>query len=68
MDDHIDPQWHENLRNMSPKEKQAFLRAVMRLRVHCPMCPVKHPQLDREPCYGCTNMPGDTGRPTSTVN
>jgi hypothetical protein len=68
MDEYLDPKWHENLGNMSSEEKRAFLRAVLRLRVHCPRCPVKEPNLDREPCYSCTNLPGDLGRPTSTVN
>jgi hypothetical protein len=68
MNEQIDPQWREELRNMSSKEKRAFLRAVMRLRIHCPTCPIKEPNLDREPCYSCINLPGDTGRPLSTVN
>lgn len=68
MSDHIDPDWRERLQQMPPEEKRAFLRAVMRLRVHCPRCPVKAPQLHLEPCYSCAILPGDLGMPKSTVN
>jgi hypothetical protein len=68
MNDHIDPEWRERLRQMPPEEKRAFLRAVMRLRVYCNRCPVKTPQLNREPCYSCAVLPGDTGLPMATVN
>ena len=68
MNEHIDPEWRDQLRRMSPEEKLAFLRAAMRLRVHCPRCLVKKPRLNVDPCYNCTILPGDLGRPTATVN
>ena len=68
MYDHIDPKWRDNLDKMTPDERRAYLRVLLRLKVHCPRCPVKTPQLDREPCYACTVLPGDLGRVTMTVN
>ena len=68
MEQHIDSEWHDMLQKMPEDEKRAFLQAVMRLRVHCPQCPVATPRLYLEPCYSCTKLPGDLGRPMSTVN
>lgn len=68
MDGNIDPRWRDDLENMTPEERRAYLRVILRLRVHCPRCPVSEPQMDRDPCYSCTILPGDTGRITTTVN
>ena len=68
MHNYLDSDWRESLQNMTPDEKRAYLRAFLRKRVHCPRCPVKTQRLDREPCYSCTNLPGDIGRPRTTVN
>lgn len=68
MDGYIDPKWRYNLEQMTPEEKQAFLRTVVRLRAHCPQCVVQHVQLDREPCNSCITLPGDQGRPMTSLN
>jgi hypothetical protein len=68
MSEHIDPEWLESLRRMTPEEQISLLRAIRRLRIDCPHCPVKSPQLNRKPCHSCTSLPGNLGRPLSTVN
>jgi hypothetical protein len=68
MSEKLDPNWRSDLEKMTPEEKRAYLKVLLRLRVHCPRCPVKHPRLDRDPCYSCTTLPGDMGRITQTVN
>jgi hypothetical protein len=68
MSNDLNSEWRGDLQQMTPEEKRAFLRVFLRLRVHCPRCPVKNPQMDREPCRACTILPGDRGRPTTTVN
>lgn len=61
-------EWRDMLREMPPNEKRAFLRALLRVRAYCPMCPVVSPGLDRDPCYGCIVLPNNLGQPLSTVN
>ena len=61
-------EWREMLRQMSPDEKRAFLRAVLRVRAYCPTCAVKNSSLNREPCYGCIVLPDNIGQVLSTVN
>jgi hypothetical protein len=68
MSEHIDPEWLESLRRMTPEEQIALLRAIRRLRIDCPQCLVKSPQLHRKPCNTCTSLPGNLGRPLSSVN
>ena len=68
MDTPIDEEWRHRLLQMPPEEQEAFLRAVYWLRAYCPRCPVKEPQLYREPCYMCTTLPGHLMIPNSTVN
>jgi hypothetical protein len=61
-------EWREMLRQMNPNDKRAFLRAVLRVRVFCPRCPVKSAGLHRDPCYSCIVLPNSLGQPLSTVN
>ena len=68
MNEQYDPEWRLRLQQMTPQEKRAFLRAVVRIRTHCPRCLVKNPQLDIEPCYSCTTLPGELGRPMISLN
>ena len=61
-------EWREMLRRMSPDEKRAFLRAVLRVRAYCPTCSVKNPVLHRDPCYACIVLPNNIGQVLSKVN
>lgn len=56
------------LRDITPEEQQALLRAALRVQEDCPMCPVESQGLHRDPCYGCIILPNRLGQPLSTVN
>ena len=68
MRDTVDNGFRNLLRQMTREERRVFLRAVLRARAHCPLCPVISPGLHRDPCFGCIVMPNGLGQPTSTVN
>jgi hypothetical protein len=68
MNSEIDRKWQDSIRNMPPEEKEAFLRAIFWLRVHCPQCLVKEPQLDRQPCASCISPGVYMQRPVSSLN
>jgi hypothetical protein len=68
MSDEVRKELDDKLQKMPPMERQALLRAVLRVRFFCPRCPVKSRGFHLDPCYSCIVLPRACGRPMTTVN
>jgi hypothetical protein len=68
MDDRVIQELNDLLRRLDPQEKRWLLRAYLRARAFCPMCPVQASRVHLDPCYRCVVLPDGMGQPKSTVN